>query len=483
MQPEPDFDLDKPRIGRPTGSKSLPRHKLAKQYEDTIDSRWAMIRRLVLDHNRMDILADYVLGGDSPEWFHKEMMQFQTDNPEGIILGFPGVRKTQYLTICRAIYEIVRNPNIRILFVADAADQAKTFLRGVKSHFENNEELRAIFGDFVNGAEKWSDSEIIVNRRSAIGLKEATITCAGIDTSLIGRHFEIIIADDLVTEENSLTEHQRNRIRNYFYKTLLTRLEPDGRMWVIGQRWHDEDLYGHLQKEDYEDATFIFGVLDESEESVWEAKFPTKRMHRLRRGNPAGFELQWMCRHGVAIGGVFSEDHFRYYDELNEAFFKWQGVDLAAGQKARNDFFAHVTIAVTKSNRDIYLVDFRETKLTFPRQVKFIDSRFRDHPDTVRVGIESNAYQVVMTQQVKEQYPDIPIHRVYTLKDKVARAQQLATLASDKPFYVKRQHHKFIRRLLAFPNGPKDVFDAFDTAVGMGLRGVKKKRDNEPGLI
>jgi hypothetical protein len=454
----------------------------AEQYEQTQESRREMTRRLVLEHGRLDLFAEYVMGGDAPMWFHEDMMSFQGSVDEGLILAFRGARKTNYLTIGRALFEIVCNPNIRILFVSDAAEQAKTFLRGVKSHLQRNEELIATFGDLSVNAPKWSDSEITVNRRTSFAV-EATVTTAGTDTVLPGRHFDIIICDDMVTEENSVTMGQRQKVQNYFYKTLLPCLEPDGKLWVIGTRWHEEDFYGHLAKEDYKNATYTLGILDEDDKSIWEDRFPTERMHRIRRGNLSAFELQWMCRSGVSLGGIFSEEHFEYYEQLPADYFKWQGVDLAAGQRAQHDFFAHATIAVDKTTRDVYLVEFRETKLPFPRQVTFIGARFDEHPDTVRVGVESNAYQIVMTQQVKETFPDIPVWPVYTQKDKVARAQQLATVATGKPFKVKRQHHKFIRRMCAFPNGPKDVFDAFDIAVTMGLRGVRKRRAREVGLL
>jgi hypothetical protein len=456
-----------------------------ERYEQARTARYEMIRELVLEHRRLDVLCEYVLGGDPPMWFHRDMIEFQEAHDEALVLAFRGARKTAYLTIARAIFEILCNPNVRILFASDAADQAKTFLRGVKSHFERNDELRAIFGDFVTGAEKWADGEIIVNRRTAVGMKEGTITCVGQETALLGRHFDIIICDDLVTDENSITDGQREKVKNYYYKTLLPALEPHGKQWVIGTRWNEDDLYGWLEKNDFKAAAYRLPVLDEETDlSIWEDRFPTERMHRLRRGSLAAFELQWLCRSGVSLGGIFNEEHFRYYEHAPSEVFKWQGVDLAAGQKARNDFFAHVTISREKARPRVFLLDFTETRIPFPKQVLFINDRFRKHPDVVRVGIESNAYQIVLTQQIRESFPDVPVVPRYTLKDKVARAQQLATLAGQNgPFMIHRNHHKFLRRMCSFPHGPKDLFDAFDLAVGMAFGGVRKKREREPGLL
>lgn len=159
------------------------RHHYLDKLTQATFTKDALIRELVIEGNRIDIFCEYIMGGDPPMWFHRDMLDFQDEHDEGLILGFRGSRKTNYLTIARALFEIIKNPNIRILFAADAADQVKTFLRGVKSHFKSNEELNRIFGDYYTGAEKWTDGEIIVNQRTAIGLKESTITCIGKETS------------------------------------------------------------------------------------------------------------------------------------------------------------------------------------------------------------------------------------------------------------------------------------------------------------
>jgi hypothetical protein len=474
------------------------RHVYTKSYAAAKNARRSKIRDLVLKHRRIDIFAEHVVdrcyedppGGDKPLWFHIEMLEHQDQHKEGQILAFRGARKSHYCTEVRILFEIVCNPNIRILLAGDAAGQAKMLLRGIKSHFEKNEELIATFGNFASGASKWDENEIIVGMRTAIGLKEPTVHAVGTETTLPSRHYDIIIGDDLCTVDTTSTEGQRNKLKNWFYKTLLPCLEPDGKLWLIGTRWDEEDLHGWLVDEkrggDYADSTFVLGVLDEeTDESVWESQFPTERMHRIRRGNLAAFELQWMCRAGVSMGGIFTPEHFKRYVTLPDEAYKWQGVDLAVSQADRTAFFAHVTLCITKHSKDCFLVAYREMKLTFPKQVNFINDQYEAHPDTVRVGIERNSYQTAMLQMLTYLRPGIPTQGIWTNKDKTVRANQLTTIyGPDKPIYVLRQHERFVRRMCAFPNGPKDLFDAFDLAVTMGLRGVKRRRSSDDvGLI
>jgi hypothetical protein len=593
-------------------------HKAAKIRADTD----RIIERLVITDGCIEVLAEYVLGYP-PRYFHKSMMDWQTSVQEGMLLAWRGSAKTSYCTIARCIFEILRNPNVRILLATDALDQGKTFLRSIKSHFMFNERFREIFGDWVKGSRAWSESEITVNRRTSHA-GEPTIMCAGIGMTLPSRHFDIIICDDLVTKDNSTTEGQRKKVFDYFYETLFPTLEsPDGKLWVLGcltgdtrvlmgdgtwcdlvdicegdqvwsyceksrrlvqrsvkafipqgdaevleiktyrhtvkatpnhpflvaernddgsfvsvwrrsdelsigdilvakgdvlrdtclnaqdlknveccfkffgrgirleevreistvgvqpvydltvegtgnfiadglivhnTRWHEEDLYSYLQRRDYEETTLVIGALGGDDQSRWEEKHPTKRLHRIRTANLAAFELQYMCR---------------------------SGIDLAIGQKSHHDFFAIAVIVVEKVTRIPYLVEYEKTRLTFPRQVIKIKELFKKHPDAVRIVIEANAFQAALVQQLRAKDPELPVIGRHTLKDKVARAQQVANMLTSRQLRVKREHDAFVRLMCGFPNvrGSKDVFDALEIALNQGMRGARRRRIKEPGLI
>ena len=465
-------------------SGNMMDHVAHRRFRETKAHTQDILRTLVVEKRRMDILAEFVLGYDPPQWFHKEMTDFQDEYNEGMILAFRGARKTTYCTITRCLMEIIQNPNIRILLGADSFDQAKIFLREIKHHLEKNEYFHRLFGDLSVGSEKWSESEIIINTRTR-GFKEATITCVGSGTQFTGRHFDVIILDDLVIEENVATEGLRQKTHNYFYKTLLPCLEPDGRLWIIGTRWHEEDLYDHFAKFDYKTEHMILRILDDDEQSIWEDRFPTTRMHRIRTGNLAAFELQWMCRSGVGVGNIFVPDHFRFYEALPPNVVKWQGVDLAISQKECADFFAHVTVGVQKLTSFPFLVDYRKTKIPYTQQPKFVADRFNTHPDVCGVAVETNQYQDALRQQIIKDYPYVPTLGRWTHKDKITRANQLALILANHPLHILHQHKEFQRLLLGFPHikGSKDLFDAFELALSIGLKGRRKSRRNEPGLI
>lgn len=416
-------------------------------------------------------------------------MAWQDTHDEGLVLVWRGAGKTTYLTEARAAFEIIVDPNVRILLASDAQTQSKDFLRAIKSYLRM-QEVEEIFGSFYEGAEAWASDHIIVGQRTSVGVREPTVMCVGIDTVLPSRHFDILFADDLVTEDNSRTEGQRDKTWTYYFKTLDPCLKKrGGKKWIIGTRYHEQDLYGRLSATEFSapGATYVLGVLDEDDNSRWEAEFPTEKMRKLRALNLAIFELQYECVTGGLLGGVFLQDHFQLIQSADlipsAACVKWQAVDLAIGQRSKHDFLAHITFMMQRLVRNPYLLEWHLRRMTFPQQVKFVASQYAKHQDTLRVVIERNAYQDALRQQVLDDYPDIPAVGQWTIKDKMTRAQQVALFLTNHPLRYLPEHEAFMRLICGFPDrkGSKDAFDALELGLARALRGARRDRRNEDG--
>lgn len=79
--------------------------------------------------------------------------------------------------------------------------------------------------------------------------KEATLAPYGLESQLTGKHFDVIIWDDIVDWENQRTEVQRRNVRQYFKDYTKNLTDPDsvlaggGVQAMIGTRKHPMDLY------------------------------------------------------------------------------------------------------------------------------------------------------------------------------------------------------------------------------------------------
>ncbi len=402
---------------------------------------------------------------------HRRMAE-STERNRSLVLAPRGFGKSTILSVSRCVFEIVRSPDIRILLASNTHAQAQTFLREIRTHFERNRPFRAVFGN-LSGT-KWSDRELIVRSRRRIA-KEPTIFATGVGGAVISRHFDLILCDDIVDEENSRTELQREKLRTWFFKVLLPCLEPEGSLGVVGTRYHYCDLYGYLIESGFFPVTTVIPALDPAGRSAWPEKFPAAKLEQIRReAGTVIFNAQYQNNTDAMKGVVFREEWIRYYDIVPESLWIYQGVDLAIACEAGSDYFAVVTIGLDVFN-NIYVIDCHQARLSFRQQTGAIIERFRRF-DPVKLGIESNAYQAAQADTLREL--GIPrVEKVFTSKDKLSRGWKLSARFEDGRVWLGRNMHELAEQLLLFPQGDHDdLFDALDLAVTVSSSHIPRMR-------
>lgn len=468
------------------------RGELIAQYKLAVDERGEWVRRQVINNDRIDILAEVVLGMKLQP-FHKKMLQFLFKHKHSLHLAFRGSGKTTTLTVLYIMFRIIKDRNIRVLISSKTIGFAQDILREIKAHFETNEQLREIFGDFVSD-EKWDEGEIIVKGRTRTA-KESTITTVGIGGQVVGKHYDLAFGDDLVDEDNARTEYMRTQTRTWFYKSLHPTLEPHSELHIIGTRYHFNDLYGHLIEHEMKLTHLIVPALDLAGRSPWEEKYPAVwfAAKRAQMGTVI-FNSQYQCDTEAMKGEIFSLD---FFDKVPASAVPpdalgYCGADLAIAESEAADLFA---IAGVRMSRDghIYICALRFGHFAFSKQTDIIIDWWDTGMDgacppekMAKIGIETNAYQKAQYDNVKDRAPNVILKAIITDKDKVTRAWRLASRFEEgKIHVVDTVYDVIVDHLVPFPGGRyKDVFDAVDLAV---TTAVSKRRTNaraeEPGLI
>jgi predicted phage terminase large subunit-like protein len=439
--------------------------------------RREVLRREVLEGGRIDLLATAVLGYELRP-FHKRLVDYQSAATDACLQLAPrGYGKSTVLTITRTVFEVLRNPNVRILIASDTQLKAEVFLREIKFHLAMNERLIDTFGRFAS-EEMWRDREIVVAPRTS-SAKEATVTCVGVGGPVSSRHYDLILCDDIVDEENARTELQREKAKVWYYKTLTPTLEPDGRLFLVGTRFHFLDLYGHLIKNELADKHQVIRAIDPDGTTPWPAKFSLEWLEeRKRQMGSAIFNSQFQNDTELMKGEIFKEEWFRYYDtppDPEKCEF-WFGCDPAATKaKSSSDYW---TIAVGARERDeegeygreVYVVDLwraRCTKQEYLDKLRALNDRYRP----LRVYIEAVAAQEYLAQDA-ERY--MPVYRVNRTRDKVSRAYSLqAFFENGQVLFPERRLQSneddwqaLQDELILFPNAEHDdLFDALQTMV------------------
>ncbi len=119
---------------------------------------------------------------------------------------------------------------------------AKGFLRQIKTEFERNSFLTGLFPDVFwpnprRDAPKWSEDDGIVLRRTT-NPKEATVEAWGlVDGMPTGKHFGLLVYDDVVTEKSVTTPDMIAKTTNAW--ELSQNLGSEGgKVRYIGTRYH-----------------------------------------------------------------------------------------------------------------------------------------------------------------------------------------------------------------------------------------------------
>jgi predicted phage terminase large subunit-like protein len=171
-----------------------------------------------------------------------------------------GTFKSSVVTIGFSLQYVLNDPDARILIDSETFSKSKAFLREIIGHLTGNEKYREVFKaihgvypfETKSKAKLWTDSEIILSCRKR-DRKEPTFSCAGIDVTKNGMHYDLIICDDLHSEKNVTNRDQIRQVVDH-YRLAFSLLDPGKPMIVIGTRWHELDLYQHII--DYESVDF-----------------------------------------------------------------------------------------------------------------------------------------------------------------------------------------------------------------------------------
>jgi predicted phage terminase large subunit-like protein len=457
-----------------------------------VTNEW--IRRQVLFNNRIDLLATLVLGYELRP-FHLSMMHFQFEHPDNLQLVYRGSGKSTICTVTKSIHLLLKDPEFRILISSKTITNAKGFLKEIKGHFEENEKLTEIFGPQYDSrlCRKWDDTEIEILPKQK-RTKEASITCVGVEGTIVSKHFDAHIDDDLVDEANSQTLHMRDKTSNWYYKVLDPTLEPPdpkvphrGEKHRQGTRYHYDDLYGRLIENELKNHHNIILAIDENGQVPWPEKHPPEWfIEKKKKTGIIIFNAQYQNNTEAMKGEIFQYDDCQKVDEsdLPDKLRIFMGVDLAISEDEQADHFAIVVIGMDGS-KNRYVLDWYEGQLRFNAQTEKI-KEFYNRWKPIRCCIETNAYQKAQYDNLKDEDSDLRLKAVHQDKDKIARAWKLSSLFEDKKMFFKKAGDvaHIIEVLVLFPGYRyKDLFDALDLAVKASKMKKKRKRRKEPGLI
>jgi predicted phage terminase large subunit-like protein len=397
-----------------------------------------------------------ILGLDVPP-FHEEADRLMEANNS---VGF-----------ARALHEIVKNRNIRIIIGSKSMQRAMDLVRRITWELENNDRMIELWGTFKD-PNKWSATQIQVTGRD-MNLKEATVTATGLGGNIEGVRGDIGILDDPIDIEDVTSEVERVKGKRWLDNTFLARLEPEHKAWVVGTRWHPEDIYSHIaQKPEWK--VLVHRAVQEDGSVLWPERWPIEKlMEKKAEIGQIAFEARYMNNPQALVGVLFKVEWLQYVDDLPENLNIYQGWDLAISTQETADYTACMTIGIDEG-KGIYLLDLYRDRLGFPSQTKAIKAQAEHLPWRPRyIAIESNAYQRAAAQHLQA-VSLLPVVESKAVGDKTMRIQGMSPYFETgrmKLWRGMRGLDAFVSEFVNFPYGSHDdTLDALWHALQQAMK-------------
>lgn len=413
----------------------------------------------ILGFTQWDTLHDELVA-----WLEKSKRRFK------MILMPRETFKSSIITVAKSIQHILINPNCSILFSSAVLANSESFLAKTKDYLTAKSNLKYLFGEFQS--EVWNSERIVIQQRTTAD-HTPTITPSGADKATVSQHYDVIMHDDLVNRQTVNTKEQIQKSRQVYSDSMDLLKKPAGLMYIVGTRWDDKDLYGHIVREEDEleasgkPRTFDIYIRKVKERGhiIFPWKFPSQEFLdelELKKGS-YDFSCQYMNE------PISREDqHFkppvRYWNQAPVDGMNFVTVDLA-GEDEDADFNVVTDMQFSRANQ-LYILEYDRGHYSAGQMVdKIFDMVERSKPQCVFV--EAVAYQRVflylLNVEMQKRKKSFAIAPVMPHKDKFQRIMALQPWWEQGNILLKQGMVELEEEFDRFPRALND--DVLDTVA------------------
>src|SRR6185369_13214322 len=381
---------------------------------------------------------------------HRDILRWwaSSDASTHRLLLLPRDHMKSALAALFTVWEITRDPTIKVLYISSTSNLATKQLKFMKDIL-TSDVYRQYWPDMVNKEEakreKWTEREISVDdpRRREAYVRDPTVFTAGLTTNIVGMHADLIVMDDVVVSNNANNETSREKVlEQYGYLSSVGHI--GSKRLVVGTRYHPNDLYSNLIDMEVSDYDVlgnpintrplydhkewpVENVGDGTGEYIWpRSKAPDGKYYGfdpqvlgVKRSEYASNMVQFRAQYYNDPNDVDStpikRDYFQYYnqDHISRRDYKWYyqreplnvvaAVDFAFSVGKKSNYTAIVIVGVDSRN-NYYVLDIdRFTSDTpteyFKRIIKLYEKwGFR------KIRAEVNVAQVALVRDFQENY-------------------------------------------------------------------------------
>jgi predicted phage terminase large subunit-like protein len=432
----------------------------------------------------------------------------------GLVLAPWGHGKSEQTPIARTLYELGRDPSLRIKIVCNTTGEAQKRVISLRRYLEHSKDLRRVFPNLRLGTEETSTSRLTVERPGFA--KDASIEAYGILSTGIGSRCDMLLFDDIVDMNNAISKPaNRNTVKQAAREGYIPRLESDGVCLWIQTVWHVKDATMDTLKAARAGHGFAAMVIRVSEDierldievanaegfdapatiSLWDAQWSKENLiHRRDEqalgaiGFARGYQQRAISDEDALFrDGWFREagvSRFHLEDEDPVNYDCFCGVDPAISSRKTANEFALAVVGRHKGDKKLRLLHrVRKKGLSVKGQALAIIHAF-DKFRMVKTRIENNAYQEALRQRLEELAQEngifLSCEGVPSTKDKALYIGAWSPLVESGRFEIDADRFPdVVEDAITFPLGDADMLDAISRATQAAASGPAVFLDDE----
>ena len=417
--------------------------------------------------------------------FHQDIWRI-LDGPDRLvnIQVFRGGAKTSLLrmyTAKRIAYGLAHT----ILYIGKSEGHAARSINWLRRQVEHNRAFAHVFG--LRAGQKWQDTEAEIWH----GTDEypVWIMGMGITGSVRGINRDdfrpdLIVCDDILDEENTATDDQREKISDLLYGAVKESLAPptecpEAKLVLLQTPLHQKDL-STLALSDRGWRSAVFGCWTEGtkslpvekRESAWVSRYPAEYLRKERGEALARNKLsKWVreneCKIIAPEESAFKLEWLKYYDMVPETVTTVMVIDPVPPPSEiqvekglhKKDFEAFAVVG--RSGKDVFLLEYSLRKGHDPSWTIAEFFRLASKWLPLRIYVESVNYQRtlawILRQGMERQGRWWPIEEYDDRRSKYDKITDgLNDIASSGHFHVRHEHVDFVDAFRDYPKVPHD---------------------------
>jgi hypothetical protein len=266
--------------------------------------------------------------------FHLEIYDMIMNNNRVILASPRGFAKSTLVSVIYPIWMALHEKKKDITIISASETLAVDWLRKIKLELINNALIQEFFGNQVS--DKWSENHIIL--RNGVNIR-----ARGAEAQIRGFRPDVIVCDDLETDESVRSEEQRKQLKEWLFKACLNTLVPDGQFIIVGTIIHPLSVLADLLSMDngwtkkkymaYQDG------IQESGHELWPELWNHERLQKRKKEiGSFAFSSEFMNSPISDETAPIKESQIRTWTQLPKQYNAVIAVDPAYSEDDTSDY-------------------------------------------------------------------------------------------------------------------------------------------------